>query len=144
MRIPGQFNVPPSFRVDGAPDWFRAFLERHTLVMKRLAQSLTGPTLVALGNVGATATAKLYLGDLLTATLTANTVITLDAETRGSAEGLLQLTQDVTGGRAPTWVNALWTGGAAPAIALGAGKRTLIGFTFNGSGWIGRILASNY
>lgn len=143
MRVPGQFNAPV-LRVPNPPAWFAPFLDRVDTAMKRLAERLSGPTVFALGNVVATATVKLALGDLVTATLTANTAITLDVVTRTGAEGLLELTQDAVGGRAPTWVNALWTGGAAPAIALGIGKRTLLGFTYTGTGWVGRILASNY
>lgn len=141
MRIPGQFNNPPPFiTTPDMPDWFHRYMGKHSAALRRLSQCLTGPTSVVLGALGATNTVKFVLGDLITGTLDTNTTLTLDIETRAGAEGLLELTQDATGGRTVAWVNALTT----PAISATANKKTLIGATYNGTGWVLRTLASGY
>jgi hypothetical protein len=147
MRVPYQFNVPSLPHDDpDLPSWFGRFLERHSLLLHRIAQSLPGPTERPLGNVGAAATVKFKLADVVTARLTANTTLTLDTETRTGAEGLLELTQD--GGSADArslWANVTlgrWARRRRSPPARGSAR--CIGFTFRGGAWVGRVVASNY
>lgn len=141
MRVPGQFNPPAlPHNVPGQPEWFTRFLKGQQLVFAQIAQALSGPSCIARGTVPAAVTVKPYLADLTTLTLAGDTTVTLGVDTRAGAEGLIEVAQDATGGWAITWVNALTT----PTIAATASKRTLVGCTYNGTGWILRTLASGY
>jgi len=52
------------------------------------------------------------------------------------------LTQDATGGRAPTWVtDVLWADGSEPAVASAAGALTVCTFEWIGSAWLGSAVS---
>lgn len=142
MRVPRQFNFPPLDSAPGAPPWFRDFLENQGRYLKRIALSLTGPKWFDLGNVSATVTVKPEIADLVVATLTANTAITLSmTDVRKGDEGLLELAQDGVGGWVPTWTNLI---GAVPAVSATALKRTMIGLTHRGDGWVAYVRQAGY
>lgn len=142
MRVPKQFNAPVLPKPEpGSSAWVALFLDRQRAAMQQLARSLSGPTLFDAGQSGTFKTVNPLTADLILLELSANTTLTLDTDAaRGGAEALLELRQDAAGLRTVTWVNAL----TAPAVSTVALKRTLIGATFNGAGWVLRTLASNY
>jgi len=145
MASQPQFNIA-SLRTDGEaakdPAKLIAWLNVHFL---RLSNVLKGPNLISEGEATATKTLKLWLADLTKLTLAGNTAITLHkADTRAGAWATLELTQDATGGRIPTWVNATGTGGAVTAPTATANKKTLYFCVYNGTNWVLSVLASNY
>lgn len=144
MRIPKQLNPTPIVEDAAWPDWFRRFLDRYVAQAKRVVEALPGPTLFNLAAVtGPAHTVSLRSGDVVAATLIADVAITIPL-TRAGDEGMLELTQDGTGGHAVTWVNVVWSNATPPVVAATAGKRTLLGFTNLGAEWVGRVIASNF
>lgn len=144
MRIPKQLNVAPIVEDPAMPEWFRRFLARYVQQAKRIAESLSGPTLHNAVAVSVAATVALRLADVVAVTLIGNVALTLPL-TRGGDEGMLELTQDGTGGHTVTWVNVVWTNGTPPVVASGAGKRTLLAFTcISATEWAGRVVVTNF
>jgi hypothetical protein len=124
------------------PEQFLTWLNTQ---FKELKLALPGPRGVQ--KTGAAAiTIDLGDVDLVQLTLTANTAITLKGvnSVRAGARSHLEVIQDATGGRVPSWVGATSTGGAIPAPATGANKRTLYSALYNGATWVLTVLASNY
>lgn len=146
MPIQPQYNVaslhadsPEMSDVGKLGAWITKYITR------RLSQIFQGPTDQAWGSLGTAFTVKLNDFSLQTGILSANTTITLDlTHTRAGCFGFVELTQDGTGGRVVGWTNASWSGGAAPVIAAGAGKKTMLLFVHNGTSWVGSVLATNY
>lgn len=144
MSAQNQFNyqtlneqAPNAQSVSGLVRWVNE-------TFKKLANELQGPSSVAIGSVGATATVKLYEADLTTLTLTQNCAITLDNTSRAGAWGELEVLQDGTGAWTISWTNALWDSGTPPTISATANKRTLLRFTRNATGWVGAVVAKGY
>jgi hypothetical protein len=112
----------------------------------KLKGALPGPFAIARGTV--TTDIEVKLGDvsLLQLTLGDDIEITLVTaqDVRAGAEAKLELTQDATGSRAVTWVNATGTGGSVPAPTATANKKTLYLATYNGTTWLLSVLSSNY
>lgn len=145
MRIPKQLNLTPVVEDATWPEWFRRFVERYVAQMKRVGDSLPGPRLFNAAAITGTATVTVRTADVIAATLIGDVAITVAlTEHRAGDEGLLELTQDGTGGHAVTWVNVVWSNSTPPVVAAGAGKRTLLGFTHLGAEWIGRVVATNF
>jgi hypothetical protein len=98
-------------------------------------------TLQAHGNLGATETIDLALGNVHTGTLDANCTFTFTGATNGLACAFyLRLTQDGTGSRTITWPGSVkWAGGVAPILSTGAGKVSALAFetTDGGTTWYG-------
>lgn len=94
---------------------------------------------MAVGSVAAAATVP--IADVTTLTLTGNAVLTLDTDGAVTGDvGFLEVRQDATGGRVPTWVNA----SATVAPAAGANARTMYYCVFNGTTWVMSVHASAY
>jgi len=92
--------------------------------------------LTASGNITGTATLDRGNGDVITATLTGNTAISLSA---GNVKGdhlYVVLVQDATGGRTVTWpVNATWGTGGTPIVDPAVAATSIFGFVWTGSTW---------
>jgi hypothetical protein len=136
-----QFNYT-AIRAD--PVTIRTPLDVIGLVNKqfaRVASVLGGPQRLDRGQVPTAITINPATVDLTTLELTGNATLTLEmVRTRVGSEGKIELTQDATGGRTPTWVNALTT----PTISATANKRTLLLAVRSTDGWILTTLASGY
>lgn len=71
-------------------------------------------------------------------TMTGNVAITFSAPTAGVGHFQLQLIQDGTGGRNPTWSSSpLWPEGTTPDLSgqTGGGEKNLIGVYYDGANW---------
>lgn len=112
----------------------------------KLKHALPGPVLTAKGTITANLDVDLSDVSLMSITLGANVTLTLLGlpTVRGGAEAKLELTQDATGSRVVTWVNATGTGGAVTAPTATANKKTLYLATYTGSTWVLTVLASNF
>lgn len=136
-----QFNFQ-SMRAD--TQTVRTPLDVLTLVNKqfaRLASVLSGPQMLDRGLVPTAITINPGVVDLTTLELTGNATLTLDLDkTRTASEGKIEITQDATGGRTVTFVNALNT----PTISTTATKRTLLLAVRVSGGWVLTTLASGY
>lgn len=147
MPIQPQFNTVNALHGD-APEFtdlklFGGWVNKY--ITSRLSQLFKGPTSKAWGAIASTFTLKLNDFALQSVTLAVNTTITLDtAHTRMGSFGYVEVIQNGTGGWTAAWTNALWAASTAPVVAAGAGKRTMLLFVHNGSGWVGSVLASNY
>lgn len=109
---------------------------RHELLNLQRALKLAT---FAVGSVATSATVP--VSDLTTLTLTGNAALTLDTEGALTGDaGFLEVTQDATGGRVPTWPNVL----AAVAPAAAANARTMYHCKYNGTAWVLSVHASNY
>lgn len=99
---------------------------------------------VALGSVSSTATLNLALGNIYTATLTANTTFSVsNTPTSGSTICVLL---DLTNGGAFTitwWTNMKWASGTAPTLT--ASGRDMLSFITHDGGttWTGLVLGKD-
>jgi hypothetical protein len=138
-----QFNFS-AIQVDGQEAASRSllilWLNRQFTLLK---QTLRGATDFDAGTATAAKTLTLITADLTFLELAGNTAITLN-KPRTGATAHLEIAQDATGSRTPTWINATGNGGSVPAPASGAGKKTLYYGVFNGTNWVLSVLASNY
>lgn len=137
----GQYNfskLSPNAPEVTDPSLFVNWINKQ---LGRVALALPGPRTINAGALGAAKTFQPGLADLTSATLTQNTTITLDtAQVRAGTQGSIELTQNSTGGWAVTWVNVVGGQGVEPT----ANKRTLLQFMYNGTTWVGCVIATDY
>lgn len=106
-------------------------------------------TVTALGNTGTAINLDVTSGNVYTATLTGNAVITLRYPVAtGSSSFTLVLTNDATAGRTVSWAGGsfLWPGGAASLSRTTTANATDIWFFFTNNGgttWYGNISLKN-
>jgi len=106
-------------------------------------------TVTALGNTGTAINLDVTSGNVYTATLTGNAVITLRYPVAtGSSSFTLVLTNDATAGRTVSWAGGsfLWPGGAASLARTTTANATDIWFFFTNNGgttWYGNISLKN-
>jgi hypothetical protein len=136
-----QFNFVPARSDSSDVGTFPALVAWLNKQFARIATALTGPEVFAAGNVSSTKTLTLDIVDLTTVTLTGNATLTLQrTNSRAGAVAYLELTQDATGGRTVTFVNALTT----PAISTTALKKTLVLAVNDGAGWVLMTIANGF
>jgi len=106
-------------------------------------------TVTALGNTGTAINLDVTSGNVFTATLTGNAVITLRYPiATGSSSFTLVLTNDGTAGRTVSWAGGsfLWPGGAAALSRTTAANAVDVWFFFTNNGgttWYGAIPMKN-
>ena len=106
-------------------------------------------TVTALGNTGTAINLDVTSGNVFSATLTGNAVITLRYPVAtGSSSFTLVLTNDATAGRTVSWAGGsfLWPGGAASLSRTTTANATDIWFFFTNNGgttWYGNISLKN-
>ena len=106
-------------------------------------------TVTALGNTGTAINLDVTSGNVFSATLTGNAVITLRYPVAtGSSSFTLVLTNDGTAGRTVSWAGGsfLWPGGAASLARTTTANATDVWFFFTNNGgttWYGNIALKN-
>jgi beta-lactamase class A len=128
-----QFNFVPARSDSSDVGTFPALVAWLNKQFARIATALTGPEVFAAGNVSSTKTLTLDIVDPAPLTLQRT-------NSRAGAVAYLELTQDATGGRTVTFVNALTT----PAISTTALKKTLVLAVNDGAGWVLMTIANGF
>lgn len=137
--IASQTGTGTKFVVDNTPTLITPILGTASATTMTLSGASQTELDVA-ANTGSSYTIDQANGHSFRLTLNAATpTLTLQtAPASGKAvELVVQLIQDATGGRAPTWANVTWAAGAAPAIAQAVGAVTYLSFSGTNGGWIG-------
>ena len=107
-------------------------------------------TVNAIGSTGGgTQDIDLTLGNVVTATLDANTAFTFSnpSATGKSCSFMLTLTQDATGSRTATWpASVKWAGGTAPTLTTTASRADVLTFTTVDAGtiWYGFVAGQDF
>lgn len=104
---------------------------------RAVKRSLRGYVRHDYGTIASDRTLALQYFDLATITLAANVTLTLDPEVRDGARCIVELTQDATGTRLVTWVNARWRENLPPTLSTAPGAKDVLEFVFTDGVWHG-------
>jgi hypothetical protein len=100
------------------------------------ASGITREIVKGQGNISGATTFNVSLGELVTATLTGNTTVTLTAGMIKGQTLELRLTQDATGSRTATWPSNFKKAGGSLALSSTANAQDIITMRWDSVNWI--------